>query len=268
MGRRGVRARRRPSASPSAPTTCSTARSIGRTTSGTHRTRQSSTALEAGRRARGRRSDARRSCARRGCAASTARTWCAPCCGSPPSTTRCRSSTTRSASPTFTADLAPMLRRLALERRSGIHHVTNQSAVSWFEFARRSSSAMGKDPAMVRPISRGRPRPATPGPAAGQQRARQRGPSRSRPAPSARLRRAARRAGRPVDDLTPRRSGRSSETATTRATRPPPRRRGARCRRGGASPSARATSGTGTSRRPRPGVGGGAARWVRSRTSA
>ena len=31
---------------------------------------------------------------------------------------------------------------------------------------------------------------------------------------------------------------------------------------------ARATSGTATSRRPRPGVGGGAARWVRSRTSA
>ena len=54
--------------------------------------------------------------------------------------------------PTFAADLAPMLRRLALERRTGIHHVTNQGAVSWFEFARSIVSAMGKDPEMVRPI--------------------------------------------------------------------------------------------------------------------
>jgi dTDP-4-dehydrorhamnose reductase len=37
--------------------------------------------------------------------------------------------------PTFTADLAPMLRRLALDRRGGVHHVTNQDPVSWFEFA-------------------------------------------------------------------------------------------------------------------------------------
>jgi len=32
--------------------------------------------------------------------------------------------------PTFTADLAPMLRRLALDRRGGVYHVTNQGAVS------------------------------------------------------------------------------------------------------------------------------------------
>jgi dTDP-4-dehydrorhamnose reductase len=54
--------------------------------------------------------------------------------------------------PTFTADLAPMLRRLAVERRVGIHHVTNQGAVSWYEFACSVVSAIGKDPAMVRPI--------------------------------------------------------------------------------------------------------------------
>ena len=54
--------------------------------------------------------------------------------------------------PTFTSDLAPMLRRLALERRAGIHHVTNQGAVSWYEFVRSIVSAIGKDPAMVRPI--------------------------------------------------------------------------------------------------------------------
>ena len=55
--------------------------------------------------------------------------------------------------PTFTADLAPMLRRLALERRTGILHVTNQGAVSWYEFVCSMVSAMGRDPAMVRPIS-------------------------------------------------------------------------------------------------------------------
>jgi dTDP-4-dehydrorhamnose reductase len=54
--------------------------------------------------------------------------------------------------PTFTADLAPMLRRLALERRAGIHHVTNQGAVSWYEFVCSMVAAIGKDPAMVRPI--------------------------------------------------------------------------------------------------------------------
>ncbi len=54
--------------------------------------------------------------------------------------------------PTFTADLAPMLRRLALERRTGIHHVTNRGAVTWYEFVCSIVSAMGRNPAMVRPI--------------------------------------------------------------------------------------------------------------------
>jgi dTDP-4-dehydrorhamnose reductase len=55
--------------------------------------------------------------------------------------------------PTFTADLAPMLRRLALDRRGGTHHVTNQGAVTWFEFARAVAAAAGHDPDVVRPIS-------------------------------------------------------------------------------------------------------------------
>lgn len=66
--------------------------------------------------------------------------------------------------PTFTSDLAPMIRRLALDRRSGVHHVTNQGAVSWYEFAREVIAAMGRDPAIVRPISTAElrpPRPAT-----------------------------------------------------------------------------------------------------------
>jgi dTDP-4-dehydrorhamnose reductase len=54
--------------------------------------------------------------------------------------------------PSFTADLAPMLRRLAVDRRPGLHHVTNQGAVSWFEFARAVVAAAGRDPAMVEPI--------------------------------------------------------------------------------------------------------------------
>jgi dTDP-4-dehydrorhamnose reductase len=55
--------------------------------------------------------------------------------------------------PTFTADLAPMLRRLAVDRVPGIVHVTNQRAVSWFEFAREVMAAAGHDPERVRPIA-------------------------------------------------------------------------------------------------------------------
>ena len=69
--------------------------------------------------------------------------------------------------PTFTADLAPALRRLALDRRSGVHHLTNTGAVSWYEFVRDVLAAAGHDPARVRPIAtadldppRPAPRPA------------------------------------------------------------------------------------------------------------
>ena len=69
--------------------------------------------------------------------------------------------------PTFTADLAPALRQLAVDRRSGVHHVTNQGAVSWYEFVREILAAAGDDPDRVRPISsayldppRPAPRPA------------------------------------------------------------------------------------------------------------
>jgi dTDP-4-dehydrorhamnose reductase len=65
--------------------------------------------------------------------------------------------------PTFTADLAPALRRLAVERRSGVHHLTNQGAVSWYEFVREVLAAGGHDPDRVRPIATSEldpPRPA------------------------------------------------------------------------------------------------------------
>ncbi|MBI5089275.1 MAG: dTDP-4-dehydrorhamnose reductase, partial [Actinobacteria bacterium] len=55
--------------------------------------------------------------------------------------------------PTFTADLAPVLRRIALDRRSGVLHLTNDRSVSWFEFVREIVGAAGRDPEMVRPIS-------------------------------------------------------------------------------------------------------------------
>jgi dTDP-4-dehydrorhamnose reductase len=66
-------------------------------------------------------------------------------------------------SPTFTADLAPALRRLAIDRRRGVHHLTNQGAVTWYEFVREILRAAGRDPAMVRPITTAEldpPRPA------------------------------------------------------------------------------------------------------------
>jgi dTDP-4-dehydrorhamnose reductase len=66
--------------------------------------------------------------------------------------------------PTFSADLAPMIRRIALDRRSGIHHVTNQTATSWYGFARDVVAAMGKSPDMVRPITTAELRPARPAP--------------------------------------------------------------------------------------------------------
>ena len=66
--------------------------------------------------------------------------------------------------PTFTADLAPMIRRLALDRRSGIHHVTNQTPTSWYGFACDVVAAMGKNPDMVRPITTAELQPPRPAP--------------------------------------------------------------------------------------------------------
>jgi len=55
--------------------------------------------------------------------------------------------------PTFTSDLAPMIRRLAVARYPGVIHVTNQNETTWFEFAREILRAAGHDPGKVRPIS-------------------------------------------------------------------------------------------------------------------
>ena len=57
-----------------------------------------------------------------------------------------------------------MLRRLAIDRRSGVHHVTNQGAVSWYEFVVEILRASGHDPALVRPISTAELEPPRPAP--------------------------------------------------------------------------------------------------------
>jgi dTDP-4-dehydrorhamnose reductase len=66
--------------------------------------------------------------------------------------------------PTFTSDLAPALRSLALDRCSGVWHVTNQTATSWFGLAREVVAAMGGDPEIVQPIGTAELQPARPAP--------------------------------------------------------------------------------------------------------
>lgn len=55
--------------------------------------------------------------------------------------------------PTFTADAAPLIRRLAAGRFPGVHHVCNQGATTWFDLARAIVAAAGRDPGMVQPTS-------------------------------------------------------------------------------------------------------------------
>lgn len=55
--------------------------------------------------------------------------------------------------PTFAGDLADALITLAVERAAGVFHVTNQGAVSWYEFVRAVLVAAGDRPDRVRPIS-------------------------------------------------------------------------------------------------------------------
>ena len=112
-------------------------------------------------RARARR---RRSCARRGCAARTAPTWSRRSCASPASTTRCASSTTSAA----TRRSPPTSRRCcaswSIDGAPGLFHVTNQGAVTWFEFAQAVLAAAGDDPSRVEPITTADLEPPRPAP--------------------------------------------------------------------------------------------------------
>lgn len=70
-------------------------------------------------------------------------------------------------SPTFTADLAAAIVTLALDRRPGVYHVTNQGEATWYEFVRAVLEGAGRDPSRVEAIAtadldppRPAPRPA------------------------------------------------------------------------------------------------------------
>lgn len=70
-------------------------------------------------------------------------------------------------SPTFTADLAPALRRLAETGQYGLYHVTNEGSCSWYAFAREAVALLASrfpdlSSASIRPITTeqlGRPAP-------------------------------------------------------------------------------------------------------------
>jgi len=63
---------------------------------------------------------------------------------------------------TFASDLAPALLAIARERKPGIHHVTNQGALTAYELARAVARASGHDESRVQPAltSELPPRPA------------------------------------------------------------------------------------------------------------
>jgi dTDP-4-dehydrorhamnose reductase len=66
-------------------------------------------------------------------------------------------------SPSFTADLAEAIRRLAVARLPGTFHVTNQGDTTWFGFVRDILELAGHDPGKVRAITTAEldpPRPA------------------------------------------------------------------------------------------------------------
>ncbi|MGI8984871.1 MAG: dTDP-4-dehydrorhamnose reductase [Acidimicrobiales bacterium] len=66
--------------------------------------------------------------------------------------------------PTFTEDLAAMVRVLAVARLPGTFHVTNQGPTTWYGFAREVVMAAGLDPGLVSPISTAEMRPPRPAP--------------------------------------------------------------------------------------------------------
>jgi len=57
-----------------------------------------------------------------------------------------------------------MVHRLVVDRRPGTFHVTNQGAVSWFEFAQEVLQSAGLDPARVNPVATIDLQPARPAP--------------------------------------------------------------------------------------------------------
>ncbi len=66
--------------------------------------------------------------------------------------------------PTIASDLAGGLLKIAEGRRAGLWHLTNQGAVSWYEFAREVVKAAGGDPSRVEPITTAELQPPRPAP--------------------------------------------------------------------------------------------------------
>jgi dTDP-4-dehydrorhamnose reductase len=66
--------------------------------------------------------------------------------------------------PSFADDLARQIRVIVASRLPGTFHVTNQDAVSWYEFAQAVLAAAGLDPARVTPISTAELQPPRPAP--------------------------------------------------------------------------------------------------------
>jgi dTDP-4-dehydrorhamnose reductase len=66
--------------------------------------------------------------------------------------------------PSFTEDLAVMIRRLAVARLPGTFHVTNQGATTWYGFARDIVAAAGLDVGLVSPIATAEMQPPRPAP--------------------------------------------------------------------------------------------------------
>jgi dTDP-4-dehydrorhamnose reductase len=66
--------------------------------------------------------------------------------------------------PSFADDLAVMIRQVAEQRAGGVMHMTNQGAVSWFEFAQAVLHAAGHDPDRVHPVATADLTPPRPAP--------------------------------------------------------------------------------------------------------
>lgn len=66
--------------------------------------------------------------------------------------------------PTFTEDLAALIRRLVVARLPGVFHATNQGPTTWYQFARDAVEAAGMDPSLVSPITTADFQPARPAP--------------------------------------------------------------------------------------------------------
>jgi dTDP-4-dehydrorhamnose reductase len=67
-------------------------------------------------------------------------------------------------SPTFTADLAPAVVTLGLDKRPGVFHVTNGGATTWWGLVRAVLAEAGADPERVLPISTAELAPPRPAP--------------------------------------------------------------------------------------------------------